>query len=189
MATIRRLRSNLSWTSSPTIPTWHLTTLLDSTLWLSMVTCTKQSLQLMWSPFSTVNTPIFPIIVLHYSGFLKCSLPKHLYWSFLAFPSFLAQINHPGSFTEARTATLLKLSFSLSLCLSSNIWFIVLLFLNLYSLSVCTVFERDKCPFCPLLYLPILRKYGKIDTLCFVCSEKCIFLLIFRCSFDFHFLI
>lgn len=115
MATIRRLRSNLSWTSSPAIPTWHLTTLLDSTLWLSMVTCTKQSLQLMWSPFSTVNTPIFTIIVLHYSGFLKCSLPKQLYWSFLAFPSFLAQINHPGSFTEARAATLLKFCLSLFL--------------------------------------------------------------------------
>ena len=160
-----------------------------------MVTCTKQSFQLMWSPFSAVNTPIFPIIVQHYSGFLKCSLPKCLYWSFLPFPSFLAQINHPRSFTEAHKATLLKFYLSLffSPCLSSNItpiWFIVLLFLNLYSLSLWTVFEtREKCPFCPLLYCLSLENMVKL-TLYVLSSRKNVFSCsFFVVHFDFRFLI
>lgn len=57
----------------------------------------KARVQLMWSPFSSVNTLIsFPMIVffIHYSGFLECSLTKQLCGSFILFSSFLAQINH-----------------------------------------------------------------------------------------------
>lgn len=105
MAKIRRPRSNLILN----IITCHSYLTPAHTLRLTPMTqrghLYKESLQLTWSPFSAVNTPVFsPIAVLfiRYSWFLKCSLPKHLYWSFLPFFSFLAQINHPRSFPWAR---------------------------------------------------------------------------------------
>lgn len=142
--------------------------------------------------------PYFPIIVLYYSGFLKCSLPKCLYWSFLLLAQilfFLSSNKSPKKlyWSTQSNSTQIR-SFSLfSPCLSSNItpiWFIVLLFLNLYSLSLWTVFEtREECPFCPLLYCLSLENMIKL-TLYVLFTQKNVFSCsFFVVHFDFHFLI
>lgn len=191
MATVRRLRSNLSWTSSPAIPTWHL----HNTVRRNTVTQHGHTDKAK----SSVNVVSFQyckyLYFSHYSPTLfwisRMLFTQTFILVLLAFSSFLAQINHP-SFTEALKATLLKFFLS-SPCLSSNITpirFIVLLFLNLYSLSLCTVFEsRDKCPFCPLLYCLSLENMVKL-TLYVLFAQKDVFSCsFFIVHFDFHFLI
>lgn len=149
-------------------------------MWCSNVY--KASVQLLWSPFSSINTPIsFPITVLfmHYPGFSECFLAKHLYGSLLLFFSFLAQINHRRSFPGAHFLRQISqtLLFSISSPgLSSNItriWFIVLLFLSLPD-SVWSL-RGNKMSVLLTVIFPIHREYDKIGTLCFVCSEECTF--------------
>lgn len=149
----------------------------------------KASVELLWSPFSSINTPIsFPITTLfmHYPGFPGCFLPKHLYGPLLLFFSFLAQVNHQRSFPGAQFLRQVSqpLLFSISSPgLSSNItliWFIVLLFLSLHY-SVWSL-RGDKMSVLLTAIFPIHGEYDKIGILCFVCSEECIFLLISHCS-------
>ena len=121
-------------------------------------------------------TQMFILVLSSIPFFLSSNKsPKKLYWS-----------------TQSNSTQIL--SFSLfSPCLSSNITpirFIVLLFLNLYSLSLCTVFEsRDKCPFCPLLYCLSLENMVKL-TLYVLFTRKNVFSCsFFVVHFDFRFLI
>lgn len=112
MATVRRLRSDLSWTSSPAIPTWHL----HNTVRRNTVTQHGH----MDKAKSLVNVVSFQyckyLYFSHYSPTLfwisRMLFTQTFILVLLAFSSFLAQINHP-SFTEALKATLLKFCLSL----------------------------------------------------------------------------
>ena len=179
MATVRRLRSNLSWTSSPAIPTWHL----HNTVRRNTVTQHGHTDKAK----SSVNVVSFQyckyLYFSHYSPTLFWISRMLFTQTFIlvlsCIPFFLSSNKSPRKLywgTHSNSTQIL--SFSLSLCLSSNIWFIVLLFLNLYSLSVCTVFERDKCPFCPLLYCLSLENMVKL-TLYVLFAQK----NVFSCSF------
>lgn len=158
---------------------------------------------LVWSscPFNVMSFQfhkylvLFLIIVLFtlYSGFLECSLPKHLCGSFLLFSFFLAQINHQKSFPWAQfQKQIYPIPLTLSpllVCLQTWILFDLLFIIFKPVLLITVRSLTEKCLFCPRLYL-LPRENMTRSTLYVLFAQKnissCSYLIV---HFGFHFLV
>lgn len=172
-----------SWILSPhPIPAWykHRHTLTRMTQYGHLY---KASVQLMWLPFSSINTPIsFPLFWIP-----RIFLLKHLYGSFLLFflsskksweqlsLRTLSKANIPNCYSSPHSLLIFKCNTFLIYC------FII------FKLVLLTyLWAYTKCPFCPLLYLlPIENMIKLTFYILFAPNVSSYSYLIVHC--DFHF--
>lgn len=189
----------LTWSWTPSPPSPHPSNLIHTqahtgdpaqSLLQSKSSFNVISFQFHKYPFS------FLIIVLFilYSGFLECSLPKHLCGSFLLFSFFLAKTNHQRSFPWAhflKQIYAIPLIFSfLSLFIFKQDSYLIycLLFLTGTPLLQFMIFERN-CLFCPLLYFLPIENIAQLTFYVLFAQKNvssCSYLIV---HFGFHFLI